>query len=60
MGHRFCRWPIVRTIELANFSFAPSKETRRKEMIQSKDNAIWRKKGEQKETKDDGLQVSIE
>lgn len=29
-------------------------------MIQSKNNAIWRKKGEQKETKDDGLQVSIE
>lgn len=29
-------------------------------MIQSKDNAIWRKKEEQKETKDDGLQVSIE
>lgn len=29
-------------------------------MIQSKDNTIWKKKGEQKETKDDGLQVSIE
>lgn len=47
----FC-WPIVRTIELANFSLTPlSKETRRKETIQSKDNATRRKKGEKRRRK---------